>query len=162
MIMMQIWLVRHAIAVEPEEFSGTDAERPLTEKGIRKFKEFAEWLAEEATGPEIILTSPLVRAVQTAELLAKAFGHKKKEVVQESTLGPGCTPHAILEAAASHGAGRVAIVGHQPDLAINTAALLGGGDVVFDKGCVAAIELPRLAVGSGRLLWFVGPKLRGG
>ena len=160
--MMQIWLVRHAIAVEPEEFPGTDAERPLTEKGIRKFKEFAEWLAEEATGPEIILTSPLVRAVQTAELLAKAFGHKKKEVVQESTLGPGCTPHAILEAAASQGVGRVAIVGHQPDLAINTAALLGGGEVVFDKGCVAAIELPRLAVGSGRLLWFVGPKLRGG
>jgi len=159
---MQIWLVRHAVAVEPEDFAGSDAERPLTEKGIRRFREFAGWLAEATDGPDVILSSPLVRAVQTAELLSKAFGHKKKEVRQDATLGPGCTAHAILEAAASLKVERVAVVGHQPDLAINTSSLLGGGEVVFDKGCVAAIELPRLAVGSGRLLWFVGPKLRGG
>jgi len=159
---MQIWLVRHAVVLEPADFAGSDAERPLTEKGVRRFREFAGWLAEATDGPDVILSSPLVRAVQTAELLSKAFGHKKKEVRQDATLGPGCTAHAILEAAASLKVERVAVVGHQPDLAINTSSLLGGGEVVFDKGCVAAIELPRLAVGSGRLLWFVGPKLRGG
>ncbi|MCY2967925.1 MAG: phosphohistidine phosphatase SixA [Planctomycetota bacterium] len=158
---MQIWLIRHAVAEEPGDFGGPDFERPLTEKGKKRFRAFADWLAASTGGPAKIVSSPLVRAMETAELLGKAYDIKKRDILEESAVGPGVTAQALLECAQAQGVERLAIVGHQPDLAINTSALLGGGQVVFDKGCVAAIELPRLAVGSGRLLWFVGPKLGG-
>jgi phosphohistidine phosphatase len=64
-----------------------------------------------------------------------------------------------MELAAAQRAERLAIVGHQPNLSNCLSELIGGGHVAFGKGFVAAVEFRRPAVGSGQLLWFVGPRM---
>lgn len=160
---MQLWLVRHAVAAERDEFDGPDAERPLTDKGRRRFSEFAAWLAGETTMPEAIYASPLVRADETAALLAKASGLKKTEVITTEFLAPGVDLAAMLRSIGDQSAEIVALVGHEPDMSHCLAELVGGGDFVFGKGFVAAIEFASApARGAGRLRWLVGPKLASG
>src|SRR5437764_781095 len=61
-MVMQLWLVRHAVAVDREEFTGPDAERPLTDKGRRRFRDFCDWLADQTeAGLREILVAELVR-----------------------------------------------------------------------------------------------------
>ena len=156
---MQLWLVRHAVAVEAVDSPGPDGERQLTARGRKKFRAFVDELARLVAPPQSVLTSPLVRAVQTAQLLAKEFGIPKKKIVERESLGPGCTVKAVLELAAAAAVDKVAVVGHQPDLAICLAELIGGGSVAFGKGSIAAVELPQWEAGAGRLLWLVGPEL---
>lgn len=157
---MQIWLVRHAIAAEREEFSGPDSERPLTEKGKKQFREFAAWLADQVEAPTAIVTSPLVRAVETAEILRKALDLKKKDVAPSDSLSCGADATELLEAARAASAERVALVGHEPDFSEALAHFIGGGAVAFGKGFVACVEFdgnPEL--GAGRLNWFIGPRM---
>jgi phosphohistidine phosphatase len=158
---MEIWLVRHAIAVEPEEFSGPDADRPLTPRGRRRFRLFTQWLASATELPEVIISSPLLRTVQTSALLAKACGLRKRDVRIDPRVGPGLRGQTVLEVAWEAGVERIALVGHQPDMSICAGELQGGGQLVFAKGCVASLEVSHAALGSARLKWFVGPKLTG-
>jgi phosphohistidine phosphatase len=157
---MQIWLVRHAIAAEREEFDGPDEERPLTAKGKKQFGAFADWLAGQVEAPMAVVTSPLVRAVETAEILRKALGLKKKDLAESAALSCGAAPERLLEAARHSSAERVALVGHEPDLSAALGEFISGGRVAFRKGFVAAVEFSEEPVlGSGRLCWFVGPRL---
>jgi len=158
---MQLWLVRHAVAMERDEFAGSDEERPLTERGRKQFRDFADWLAKETTAPALVITSPLVRAAQTAELLRKAFGLKKKDVAVADTLSPGAESRLMLDLAQQSTGPTVALVGHEPDFGRALASFVGGGAFTFGKGFVAAVEFENdLSVGSGSLQWFVGPKLK--
>jgi phosphohistidine phosphatase len=157
---MQLWLVRHAVAAERDEFDGLDAERPLTDKGRRRFRAFCEWLAGETTMPTIVATSPLLRAVETAGLLAKASGLKKSEIVSTALLAPGFDLKSLLGFVRDQPADLVALVGHEPDLSHCLSEIAGGGEFAFGKGFIAAVEFASSpAVGTGRLHWFVGPKL---
>lgn len=167
---MQLWLVRHAVAAEREEFDGPDAERPLTAKGRRRFREFCDWLAAQTELPPTIVTSPLVRAAQTAAILAKSAGLKRSEIISSELLSPGvdvnllmqfaCSQFACSLSTGSPAAESVALVGHEPDMSRILTDLIGGGSVRFGKGCIAAVEFDDLAtIGAGRLCWFVGPKL---
>lgn len=157
---MQLWLVRHAVAAERDEFEGPDGERPLTAKGRRRFRRFSQWLASETRLPEIIVSSPLVRAAQTAQILAKSCGIKKTAVQFTDLLAPGVDIGELLKFARDLPADRVALVGHEPDMSEILAVLVGGGAFHFDKGFVASVEFSSLPpAGDGRLAWFVGPKL---
>lgn len=161
---MQIWLIRHAVAAEREEFDGPDEMRPLTAKGVRQFRDFINWLADETVAPVAITTSPLVRAVQTAEIVRKGLGLKKKDVRQAPTLSPGAEAQRLLDLARETplpDTAVVAFVGHEPDLSRALADFIGGGTIAFGKGSVAAIDFPgEPSLGGGRLCWFVGPKLK--
>lgn len=158
---MQLWLVRHAVAMEREEFSGADEERPLTEKGRNQFRDFADWLASHTTAPTVIVTSPVLRATQTADIFRKAFSLKKKDVVVAETLSPGAEARLMLELAQQPTGDVVAFVGHEPDFSRALSQFVGGGAFTFGKGFVAAIEFTNeLSLGSGSLQWFVGPKLK--
>lgn len=166
---MQIWLIRHAVATEREEFDGPDEMRPLTAKGVRQFRDFIKWLADATVAPGAMITSPLVRAVQTAEIVRKGWGLKKKEVRESQTLSPGAEPQGLLDLACEYLAREttqpdttvVAFVGHEPDLSRALAEFIGGGTIAFGKGFVAAIDFPgEPSLGTGRLRWFVGPKLK--
>lgn len=163
---MQVWLIRHALAAEREVFEGPDEERPLTGKGARQFRAFIEWLAAETAKPSVIITSPLVRAVQTAEIARKGLGLKKKDVTESPVLSPGANPGALIELArqsSSSIVSIVALVGHEPDLSQALSQFIGGGAISFGKGFVAAIDFPEEpALGAGRLSWFVGPRLKSG
>jgi phosphohistidine phosphatase len=157
---MQLWLVRHAVAAERDEFQGPDAERPLTEKGRRRFRDFCEWLADESDMPQAVISSPLIRAAETAALLAKAAGLKKSAIVSSELLSPGADLASLLRFVRENPAEIVALVGHEPDMSHYLAELVGGGDFAFGKGFVAAVEFTSApAAGAGRLRWLVGPKL---
>jgi phosphohistidine phosphatase len=157
---MELWLVRHAVAAEQDEFEGPDAERPLTPKGRRRFREFCQGLAKQAAMPQLVVTSQLVRAVQTAEILAPAAGLKKREIVVSDVLAPGIELGQLLPFVREQAGERIALVGHEPDLSHLLEELIGGGAFRFGKGFVAAIDFDSaVAAGAGRLAWFLGPKL---
>lgn len=160
---MQLWLVRHAVAVDPNEFEGPDIERPLTPKGEKRFLKFVRELAKEVDPPELVLTSPLVRAVQTADVLRRGMGLKKKDVAINELLTPGLDLPRLLEFLATQDPDRIALVGHEPDFSATLSMLIGGGQFAFGKGYVAAVDFEDVPVtGEGRLRWFVGPRLATG
>jgi phosphohistidine phosphatase len=157
---VQLWLVRHAAAVDREEFTGPDADRPLTGKGRRRFRDFCDYLADETETPEVVVTSPLVRAADTAAILARAAGLKKSSLVTTDLLAPGVDLTALLELVHEQSAERVALVGHEPDMSQMLIELIGGGAFDFGKGFIAAVDFTSApAIGAGRLRWLIGPKL---
>jgi phosphohistidine phosphatase len=157
---MEVWLVRHAVAAERDAFAGPAAERPLTAKGIRRFREFCKALARQTEMPQTVITSSLVRAAQTAEILARAAGLKKRAIVVSDLLAPGVEVGLLLHFVRDQPGDRIALVGHEPDMSHLLSALISGGAVRFGKGFIAAVDFNSApAAGAGRLGWFFGPKL---
>ena len=155
---MQLWLVRHAIAEEPE-FAASDFERKLTSKGRKQFRRLADCLAAQGVTPQAILTSPLVRAVETAEILAEAAGMSGAACRRDQRLGPGVTVESVAMLADQQASDCVALVGHEPDMS-ELVTVLTGGVVQFSKGAIACIEFAgRVGAGEGCLRWFLVPKL---
>ena len=129
---VRIYLVRHAKAApgDPDEL------RPLTPEG----REQARLLAERLVGerPDAVVTSPLLRARETAEVLARACG---LEAEPDERLAPGATSADARLAAAGRGE-RVVLVGHQPDFGRIAAVLTGGDEPPFPTAGMAVIDLP--------------------
>ena len=158
---MQLWLVRHAIAEELSDEVPNDFDRQLTEKGRRKFKRVAEALHAAEQTVDQILTSPLVRAVQTAEILREALRLKREAVVDEPLLSPGFEVNTLLEALKDRPPVRaIALVGHEPDFSAALSDMIGGGRIDFGKGAVACVDFSEdLRAGAGTLRWFVRPSV---
>ena len=158
---MELLIVRHGIAVEPGTAGFTEAERPLTEEGTLRFREAARGLAALLPRPDVLLTSPLVRARQTAEIAAEAWGKRKPQI--EPRLAAGAAPQAILSCLAEHGeSGLVATFGHEPDCSRLLGHLLGSRHddrLAFKKGGAALVELAGGAAGFGQLVWFLPPRI---
>src|SRR5919206_233063 len=111
-----LYIVRHAIAAERGEEWPDDTKRPLTEEGIARFKEAVEGLKWLDIEIDEIFTSPLVRAKQTATLLAHGLGNKTSVKTLE-TLAPGHTPRQVMnELSRTAKRHRIALVGHEPGL----------------------------------------------
>jgi phosphohistidine phosphatase len=130
---MRLYLVRHAKAApgEPDEL------RELTPAGEERAREVAMKLAADGVRPDVILTSPLVRARQTADELGRALG---TPVEVDERLAPGATAEGLREAVAGRGQ-VVMAVGHQPDCGEIAAELTGGPPPDFPAAGVVAIEL---------------------
>jgi phosphohistidine phosphatase len=157
---MQIWFVRHALAVDRDEFAGTDEERPLTAKGERRFRQFCRWLIDCVAPPRLIISSPLTRAVQTAAILARESGVGKGGIVVSDALSPGGESGGIFQILQSAGTDRVALVGHEPDLSASVSHMIGGGNIRMGKGFIAAVDIETpSAANVGQLRWFFGPKI---
>lgn len=132
---MLVFLVRHAHAEKGEP----DAARPLSERGRKEASALARQLAGHDSRPSLVLTSPLVRARQTAEAIADEAG---VELHVDERLAPGATLLFVREALQEvDGGAPLAIVGHQPDLS-EIAFELTGQDPGFPTGGVAEIDLP--------------------
>jgi phosphohistidine phosphatase len=161
---VQLLLIRHAVAEEREEFAAsglTDDLRPLSDEGRRKMERGARGLARLLGGLDRLASSPLVRARQTAEIVAAAFGGLS--IVETPTLAPDTRPDRFLAwlagGASSGAAGVVAAVGHQPHLGRLAGRLLRGDDrpvVEFKKGSAALFEVD-LAGGTAVLRWSLAP-----
>lgn len=156
-------LIRHAIAEDRTEFARTgqsDDERPLTDKGRRRMRKAAEGLRRVLPELDLLLSSPLVRARQTAEIVAAAYGGMQVGVLEAAASGDG---DDLLDALrdAPEGA-TVAVVGHEPTHGNWTSWLLAGRDadfVAYKKGEACAIGFEsRLEPGTGQLLWKLRPK----
>ncbi len=163
---MDLFIVRHAWAAERDQRAfPNDALRPLTDAGRERFARMAERLVERGLNPRLIATSPLVRCMQTAEVLARAIG-TRAQIVQCDELCPGGDPKHLLAWTEEHAPGmeQIAWVGHAPDLGYLAAILIGRGDgwIRLAKGSVTAIRFPHLPeFGRGELRWLVTAKILG-
>jgi phosphohistidine phosphatase len=158
---IELYLVRHAIAAERGPNYPDDRERPLTSEGIARFKQAVEGLKQLEISVDLVLTSPLVRAAHTAELLVGALDTKPR-TEQLDALAPGGRLATVLDALETYAKRyrRIALVGHQPDLGELTAKLLqSSGGIEFKKGAVCCIELDgAMPNGPGVLRWLLPPK----
>jgi phosphohistidine phosphatase len=165
---LELYLVRHAVAALRGPDYPDDAERPLTPEGVDRWRRSAAGLREIGVAVDVVLTSPLVRAQETAEILAATLKPKPRLTVAEA-LAPGRKPAEALAliakyAAAPRGASRLALVGHEPDLGELAARLLGAKGVIeFKKGAVCRLDVDRaMPAGPATLRWFLPPRvLRG-
>ena len=157
---MRLLIIRHAIAVPHGTPDVPEDERPLTKRGQRRFSVAAQGLARICRRPDALLTSPLPRARQTAEIAAAAWGGIKPKDV-EALAGGGF--EQIAAAVDAHGGkGLVAIVGHEPDLSGLLARLLASSAaerLTFKKGGAALVEVPKRLADGGALLWYLPPRV---
>ena len=122
LIAVRIYLVRHGDAV-PEEDSGSDRDRWLSARGREAARILGRLLREQAIMPDMILTSPLPRAVQTAELVAVTIDYLGP-IASRRCLEPSAQPHVAATEISGAGAA-VIVVGHEPSISMLGAYLLG-------------------------------------
>jgi phosphohistidine phosphatase len=157
---MRLLLIRHAIAMPHGTPGISDDERPLTADGERRFRQAARGLTRIMKRPDVLLTSPLPRAVQTAEVAAAAWGKIKPQEAPPLATGNFDGLAALLAELPAEA--RVAAVGHEPHLSALLARLLGSGHedrFTFRKGGVALVELDGPLSKGGQLLWFLPPRI---
>jgi phosphohistidine phosphatase len=154
---VELCLLRHAHAGDATRWAGDDELRPLTEKGRRQAERLARHLAAAGFAPDVVLTSPLVRARETAEIVAEilraplAVDMRLGEMVDLPTLerilaDAGDPPRPIL-------------VGHDPDFSELVSELVGA-PIAMRKGTLARIDAERpLEPGAGDLRWLLPPDL---
>lgn len=157
---MEIYLLRHGIA---EEATGNmaDEERALTSEGRRKLRELLRLARTAGVKPEVILSSPLRRAGETAEIAREVLGGAP-EMLKTTALLPHATPFALWEEIRVHSfADSILLAGHQPQLAMAVAYLLNAPELEIDmkKGCLVRVDLSQFgAEPRGLLRFMLSPK----
>ena len=157
----QLFLIRHGIAEERGDAWPDDTKRPLSEDGIERFQKSARGLMRLDVWIDVVLTSPLVRARQTADIVASAFDPRPSIITIES-LAPGGSYASLLTDLEKHGRKtRIALVGHEPGIGELGARLIGSRhSFEFKKGAVCRIDVDEIPpVGPGDLRWFLTPKV---
>jgi phosphohistidine phosphatase len=157
---MRLLIIRHAVAVPRGTPDMEDDERPLTSKGRKRFRTAARGLATVLKRPDALLSSPLPRARQTADIAAKAWG--KVSVTDTPALAGGTFENLAVALAAYGPKDTVAVVGHEPDLSELLARLLGtphADRLTFRKGGAALVNVPGPLQEGGTLVWFLTPRL---
>ena len=161
MATLELYLVRHGIAADRGSDYPDDSKRPLTTAGISRFRKEAKALAALDVGIELIISSPLTRAKQTAEILAQAMTDKPSVTLSDS-LAPAGTPASVFQELAKHmRKGKIALVGHEPNIGELAARLIGSRTPIeFKKGAICRIDFEVFPPkGSGQLRWFITPKM---
>lgn len=158
---MEVYLLRHGIA-EATRVGSSDAERALTQKGRRKLLQVLSLARSVVTRPSLILTSPLVRAVQTAEVAAEVFAYQG-ELMRTKVLLPTASPQSVWQELRAHQKEqKLLLVGHEPSLSQVIGYLLGAPRLRVDlkKAGLVRIDIENFApLPSGTLKWFVTHKL---
>jgi phosphohistidine phosphatase len=160
---MLLHIVRHGVAIDREDPKcPPDPERFLTEEGIEKTKQVARGVAEIGAVPDLMLSSPYVRAMQTAEIFAGALEFSKQKIRKTDLLLPGAEPLQLFrELSKDKEVSVVFVFGHAPHLDDLLASTIGSKHHIssLKKAGVALVELKRLVPPSGQLLWLATPKL---
>ena len=160
---MRIVIIRHGIAEDQETFAKSgqeDALRPLTKQGRQKLRKAAGGLKQIVPAIDMIASSPLLRAAQTAEIISEAYD--KTRILQIAALAPRKPPAALLDWLNAHRSeATVALIGHEPHLSTVLSWLLTGlqeSFIVLKKGGAALIEIDApVAAGRAKLLWMLKP-----
>ena len=151
----RLYVIRHAIAEDHAPDGGGDHDRRLTKKGRRKFERLVRRLQSAGMEVDLVATSPLVRARQTAEILADTLAAPPPVVVVEA-LAPGSDWQALVGWTIRQDARHVAWVGHAPCVGRLVALTIGDGSAAIrmQKGAVAAIRLDDGPGQAGELEWL--------
>ena len=156
---MEIYFLRHGDAGTAEGWKGSDAERPLSKEGTARMEREAAAMAHLNPVLDAILTSPLVRARQTAEIVAKKL-RRMRALVLDERLAPGFGPaelKGILEERRdSRG---LMVVGHEPDFSRVISACIGGGAIECKKGSLIRVDMDDISSLSGFLAWLLPPRV---
>jgi phosphohistidine phosphatase len=157
----ELYLIRHGVAEERGDAWPDDTRRPLTEEGISRVKKGARGLVRLGVEFDVVLTSPLVRARQTAELFAAASNTRSPLVVIDS-LAPEGSVQAVMTDLEHHARrGRIALVGHEPGIGELAGRIMGSRRALeFKKGAVCRIDIESIPpAGHGTLRWFLTPRI---
>ncbi|HTL45032.1 MAG TPA: phosphohistidine phosphatase SixA [Vicinamibacterales bacterium] len=157
----ELYLIRHGLAGERGPEWPDDSKRPLTDEGLSRLRKEARGLRELGVGFDVIVTSPLVRTRQTADVFAEVLT-TKAPIVSSDALAPAGSPASVIQEIARHARkGRVALVGHEPNLGELAGHLIQARSALsFKKGGICRIDFevpPPKGVGS--LIWFLPPKV---
>jgi len=149
---MELYFLRHGEADWPE-WKKSDDERPLTKRGKREMRDVAKFLDRLKVRPNLIVTSPLPRAAQTAEIAAD---YLKAKLRKDELLAPGFGPSKLRTVLKRHRAKVLMLVGHEPDFT-QVISELTGASLKLSKGGIALLDIDPESE-EGKLLWLFPPK----
>ena len=156
--MTSIYFLRHGLA-DRSAWSGEDYERPLTPYGKDRMVKEAKTIGKLNLGLDLIISSPLTRAIQTAEIVAD-YLDLFDILVEDERLEPGFSPGDLSEILDENPeVEAVMVVGHESDFSLTIERIIGGGSIVCKKGSLARVDLTDAGVLSGELIWLLPPKL---
>jgi phosphohistidine phosphatase len=160
---MELYLLRHGIA-EKDRPGLSDADRALTQEGRRKLRQVMKAARDAKVEPALIVTSPLKRAVQTAEVAQEVLGYQK-QILRSRVLLPGSSAEQVWDEVRVHkDESSLMLVGHNPLFAELSGYLLGSADmeVDFKKGALLRIDFEEFrARPKGTLRWYLTAKMAG-
>ncbi len=157
---MILYLVRHGIAVDrTDPKCPPEAERPLTARGVQKTRSAALGLRAMGAKPEVLITSPFVRAAQTAEIFAEALGFAVDKIRVNDHLKPAANPGEIIKEITHLRAKEIACFGHAPHLDLTIAHLAGARTPFTELKKAGAACFEQAGHGTWNLLWILTPKV---
>lgn len=165
---IELYLLRHADAGDPEAWSGDDAARPLSAKGRRQAERLGRHLDGLGFRPDAVVTSPKVRAVETAELAMATLEGVPPIAVDDRIAGGFGVAELDDLLGSLRGARRVVLVGHDPDFSELLNVLAGADNLTMKKGAIARLDLTGGVVpggaapggtvpGGASLRWLIPP-----
>jgi phosphohistidine phosphatase len=160
--MMRLYLVRHGVAVDRDDPNcPSDPVRPLTPKGMKKTHAAALGLFALGVKPDVMLTSPWLRAVQTAEIFSEVIGFSSNKIVRTDALKGTSTPAELLRELAKLKAKEVMCFGHEPHLHLVIGQILHTSARITElkKAGVACLDLERISPPQGLLIALYPPKI---
>jgi phosphohistidine phosphatase len=159
---MILYLVRHGIAQErTDPAAPSDAERPLTQRGIEKVRATMRGLRKLDADPDVIISSPYLRAAQTAEIACEVLGFPRDHVRRSDHLKPSGNSRLFFQELARIRGKEIICFGHAPNLDLAIAAALGLDIPVtsLKKAGATCLEIERFSPIHARILWLLTPRM---
>jgi phosphohistidine phosphatase len=157
--MMEVYFLRHGDAGSRESWKGSDASRPLSDEGAARMERESSTMVLLQLSLGLILSSPLVRARQTAEIVARGLG-LADTLADDDRLSPGFGIEDLGRIMRDHRSmSALMLVGHEPDFSTVIAACMGGGRVDCKKGGLARVDFLDASSLKGLLVWLLPPRV---
>jgi phosphohistidine phosphatase len=157
---MRLYFLRHGPAESRHEWEGPDADRPLTERGVKVTRRVAERIDKLELDLDVVLTSPYVRALETARIVGDVLGTESL-LAEEHGLEPGrFSSDELRRIVGEHStAVNLMLVGHEPSMADVASDLVGGARLRLKKSGLVRIDVEDPVSLRGELVWLAPPKL---
>lgn len=156
---MKLYFLRHGQAADADAWHGDDFDRPLTDDGRERMEREAKGMRQLGIALDIIVTSPLVRAQQTAAIVADELKMRDR-LTEDDSLGPGFDLDRLADVLRAHrNVNALMVVGHEPSMSATIGRLIGGAAIDFKKGSLARVDLPDPSQLAGELEWLLPPRI---
>jgi phosphohistidine phosphatase len=156
---MKCYFLRHGLAVNAAEWSGSDFDRPLTRQGLERTTKSAKTIAALRLTVDAIVSSPLTRAKQTATIVAEQLKLQDRLIEDERLGGSFGLNYLSQVLAEHHTADAMMLVGHEPGMSRTVSEIVGGANIDFKPGTLACVSVPDPARLVGALAWLIPAKV---